>query len=413
MTLTRRNLFTLLAAGLAFAATLVALRMANDAPSLPERGGSAQAPPDAQTYVARGDAHLQRVREGADTSLYGDAEAAYREALRLDPRSAGAETGLGMVALARHRFTAGLRHARRARALAPASAAPYVALVDAYIELGRYREAGVALQQMVDRKPNLASYARVSYFRELHGDLAGALEALRLAVAAGGDKPENVAYVQTLLGNLELESGHVDEARSAYRTALSRFLGYGPASAGLARVDVAEGRLESAIARYREVAESAPTQEVSLLLGEAELAAGNAAAARAWFDDVRSQQRELRRNGENTTVETAVLEADHGDPRLAVRQARRGYASAPSVRSANALGWSLTRAGRPREGLRYMREALRLGWRDPLVLYHAGIAARDAGATADARRYLERALERNPRFSPLHAPRARRALRGL
>ena len=30
---------------------------------------------------------------------------------------------------------------------------------------------------MVDRKPNLAAYARVSYFRELHGDLDGALAA--------------------------------------------------------------------------------------------------------------------------------------------------------------------------------------------------------------------------------------------
>jgi len=27
---------------------------------------------------------------------------------------------------------------------------------------------------MIDLQPNLASYARVSYFRELHGDLAGA-----------------------------------------------------------------------------------------------------------------------------------------------------------------------------------------------------------------------------------------------
>jgi tetratricopeptide (TPR) repeat protein len=413
MALTRRSLFTLIGVALAFGATIVALQLANDPPSLPASEPSMEPAPDAQTYVKRGDAHLQRVREGADTSLYGDAEAEYREALRRDPRSAGAETGLGMVALARHRFTAGLRHARRARRLAPASSAPFVALVDAYVELGRYPAAGRALQQMVNMKPNLASYARVSYFRELHGDLSGALAAMRLAVAAGGDAPENVAYVQTLLGNLELESGHVERARTAYRTALARLPGYGPAGAGLARIDVAEGRLDSAIARYRDVLEYAPTQEIAVLLGEAELAAGDTMSARARFADARAQQRELRRNGENTTVETAVLEADHGDARLAVRQARRGYAAAPSVRSANALGWALTRAGRPRAGLRYMREALRLGWRDPLVLYHAGIAAREAGATGEARRHLERALERNPRFSPLHAPRARRALKGL
>ena len=34
---------------------------------------------------------------------------------------------------------------------------------------------------MIDLQPNLASYARVSYFRELHGDLAGASRAMRLA----------------------------------------------------------------------------------------------------------------------------------------------------------------------------------------------------------------------------------------
>ena len=39
---------------------------------------------------------------------------------------------------------------------------------------------------MIDRRPNLAGYARVSYVRELRGDLPGAVEAMRLAVAAGG-----------------------------------------------------------------------------------------------------------------------------------------------------------------------------------------------------------------------------------
>jgi hypothetical protein len=92
---------------------------------------------------------------------------------------------------------------------------------------------------------------------------------------------------------------------------------------------------------------------------------------------------------------------------------RRAYAAAPSVRSADALGWSLTRAGRPAEGLRYSTEALRLGSRDALFLYHAGIAARDAGRVDLARRYLARSLAGNPRFSPLHAPRAMRALESL
>ena len=83
------------------------------------------------------------------------------------------------------------------------------------------------------------------------------------------------------------------------------------------------------------------------------------------------------------------------------------------MRAADALGWALTRAGEPEQGLVYAQRALRLGSRDAVFLYHAGIAARDAGRTGAARRHLARALETNPRFSPLHAPRAERALESL
>ena len=55
------------------------------------------------------------------------------------------------------------------------------------------------------------------------------------------------------------------------------------------------------------------------------------------------------------------------------------------MRSADALGWALTRAGRPRAGLRWARRALRLGSLDPLLRFHAGMAALAAGATAPRR----------------------------
>jgi hypothetical protein len=48
-----------------------------------------------------------------------------------------------------------------------------------------------------------------------------------------------------------------------------------------------------------------------------------------------------------------------------------------------------------------------------MFLYHAGMTARAAGDRVAARARLQRALATNPRFSPLYAPRAARALRGL
>jgi hypothetical protein len=73
----------------------------------------------------------------------------------------------------------------------------------------------------------------------------------------------------------------------------------------------------------------------------------------------------------------------------------------------------MTRAGRPQDGLRYAQRALALGSRDPMFLFHAGVAARAAGRPDLARRWLGRAVADNPRFSPLYAPEARRLLERL
>jgi hypothetical protein len=181
----------------------------------------------------------------------------------------------------------------------------------------------------------------------------------------------------------------------------------------MARLAWAEGDLGGAIRRLRPLVERIPLPEYAIALGETEQAAGRRSAAAEHLDLVRVEQRLLARGGVNTDAELAVFEADHGSPRRAVMLSRRAWAAAPSVRSADSLGWALTRAGRPAEGLRWGREALKLGSRDRLFLYHAGMAAKAAGDDSSARTLLSRALEGDPAFSPLHVQRARRALEGL
>jgi hypothetical protein len=58
------------------------------------------------------------------------------------------------------------------------------------------------------------------------------------------------------------------------------------------------------------------------------------------------------------------------------------------VRSADALGWALTRAGRPAAGYAFARRAVALGSRDALFRLHAGIAAEEAGLAGPAARQL-------------------------
>jgi tetratricopeptide (TPR) repeat protein len=364
------------------------------------RGG---APLEAQLAGA----YLQKVRETGDPSYYVRADGVLARALSRGPDDPAELVTAATLAAGRHDFAGALQLAERARAAAPDSIAAYPILVDALVELGRYGEAERTLQQLIDRKPTLAAYARVSYFRELHGDLAGAADAMARAVSAGGGARENLAYVQTLQGDLELGRGRFAAARRAYGAALASVPDYVPALAGRARLTAARGDLGGAIARWKQVTTLLPLPEYAIELGEAELAAGRRAAGRRDLALVEAQRALLAEAGVNSDVEFARFQADHGDPAQAVALARKAWAQAPSVRSADALGWALTRSGRPEAGLRWAHRALRLGSLDPTFRYHAGIAA---GATAEGRRNLRLALEHGLGAHPLHANRARAAL---
>jgi len=370
-------------------------------------------PSNAELWARLGQSYYQRVRETGDFGYYARAQGVLDTARRLDPRNVDAQVGLATIALARHDFRGGLAYARAAQRLAPDRNVFYPALIDGLVETGSYPAADQAIQDFVDHSPTLASYARVSYFRELHGDLPGAAQALQFAVSAGAGVPENGAYVQTLLGDVEFLEGHLEAARHAYSQALASVANYPLAGAGLAQVEAATGEYAAATARLRGVVAHLPLPQFIISLGEIELAAGRPSQARNDFALIGAEEALLHANGINTDVDLALYEASHGDAHRAVALGRQSWAEAPSVRSADALGWALTRAGNPRAGLTWAHRALALGSVDPYYLYHAGLAARGAGQRAQARQYLQQALARNPHFSPLYGPLAARALRQL
>jgi tetratricopeptide (TPR) repeat protein len=429
-------LLKLLAPLAAFACTLAVLLAlgGGDEIGLPERaaGVNIVIPPDASTdkriailqraarngggadaYASLGNAYVQKARENGDPTYYSRAERSFDAALRRDARSFEAVLGAGALAGLRHDFRDQLRLGLEARRLMPELIAPYPVIADAQIELGRYDAAERTLQRLIDLKPNLTSYSRVSYYRELHGDLDGAVQLMRSAVSAGAGVGENVAYVQTLLGDLELQRGRPAAARSAYRGALARLPRYAPAEAGLARVAITAGDLDAAARRLRGVAQRLPLTSYLILLAETDRARGDEGAAKVDLDVVRTQQRLLRAAGTQPDAELVLFEANHGDAAAAVKLGRRLWAEAPSVRSADALGWALTRAGRPAEGLTWARRALRLGSRDPLFHLHAGLAAKAAGRREAAVRSLRTALAGRGVLSPLQVRDARAALEAL
>lgn len=368
---------------------------------------------DADDNALLGLAELQLARESADPTHYARAQAALDRALELDPQHLDALIGQGTLALARHDFAGALAIGERAVSVDDAVARAYGAIADAQIELGRYDDALESVQRMVDLRPDLASFSRVSYLRELHGDLEGAIEAMALAVEAGGPSAENTEYVRVQLGSLYLAGGDPTAAETAFVLALERLPNYVHATAGLARVRVAQGRLSEAITLYRSAVERAPLPDLVVALGEAYEAAGDDAGARDQYALAESLLALQEANGVAVDLELAAFVADHGDPKRAVELARAAYVRTPSIRAADVLAWSLHAAGESAEAARYAEAALRTGWRDARVLFHAGLIARAAGDTALARERLQLALDLNPGFSALFAPVARAALAGL
>ena len=386
-----------------FAAVLVAMVALNDGATTPPALSAGGAPKTAAAYAAQADDYLTRARETADASLYAAAERAVTAALRRDSGNVGALVGAATLAGLRHDFRGQLRYGLRARRAAPALASPLTVITDAELELGRYARAARTAQRLVNWKPGLPGYARVSYYRELTGDPAGAARAMRFAASAGGS-PQSAAYVRALLGDLELARGRLDAARAAYRDALRDVPSYPQALTGLARLSVARGDLDEAAALLRRSTDRLPLTTSLTLLGETELAAGRARAGRRHLAAAREMHAADIAGGGFPDAEAVLFEANHGSEARAVRLGRSVFRRAPSIRSADALGWALTSAGRPAAGYRWARRALRTASRDPMFRLHAAVAARRSGLPGAARAHLEVARPGEAALSPALRP---------
>ena len=368
-----------------------------------------RAPGNVHDLDLLGLAYQQRARETGDPTWYPKSNGILNRALRLAPRDLSATSGLGLLALSRHRFTEALAIGRRAVALSPSTAATHGIVGDALLELGSYRAAFAMFDTMARLKPGLAAYARISYARELRGDWSGAVQAMRLAGTAAIGQPEPTAWVHVQLGKLYWNRGRCAVAAAEYRAALQTFPGYVYALDALAQVEAATGHLERAIALERHAAQTIPLPQFVGLLGDFESAAGHRPAAQRAYALIGVIDRLLRANGVRTDLEVALFDADHNvAPGRTLALARRAQHARPSIDGDDVLAWTLERNGRCADALGYSRLALRLGTRDALKFFHRGMIERCLGNGTVSRGWFRRALAVNPHFSVRWSPVARR-----
>ncbi|GAB3137111.1 tetratricopeptide repeat protein [Microbispora hainanensis] len=354
-------------------------------------------PKDHEAWARLGMAFVQQARLTGDPSNYTGADRALAHATALRPDDFAVLTGRAALAAARHDFTEAVRLARLSEAANPFGVDAQAVLADAYTQLGRYRDAGKAIDRMMTLHPGVAAFTRASYDAELRGDRAEARRMLEHALR-DAFAPADIAYCRHYLGELALHSGDLDEATRQYRLALKADPGFTPALAGTARAAALGGRTADAADLYATVVARLPLAQYVTEYAEVLIAAGRDPSDQ--WALLRAQRDLMRQAGVRDDLTWAEYEADHGSPARAVDHARAEYARHPNLVAADALAWALHRAGRDEEALRYAREATATGWRNALLLHHRAEIERALGREKAAGKSAAAARRADPVFSP-------------
>jgi tetratricopeptide (TPR) repeat protein len=146
-----------------------------------------------------------------------------------------------------HQFAEAKKIAILAQKLNPYDADIYGSLVDASVELGEYDSAVVFSDKMISIRPDLRSYSRVSYLREIYGDNNGAIQAMQLAVDAGIPGAENTEWARMQLAQLYINKNQTDTANYLIQQCLALRPNYIQAIYNKAKLAEHVGRYDSAI----------------------------------------------------------------------------------------------------------------------------------------------------------------------
>ncbi|MBK7358279.1 MAG: tetratricopeptide repeat protein [Saprospiraceae bacterium] len=173
------------------------------------------------------------------------------------------------VQLSLHHFKDALKTAEIAQQKNPYNALIYGALIDAHVELGDYKNAVSLADKMVSMRPDLRSYSRVSYLREIYGMPEDAIKAMQMAVEAGSPGSEEKAWAALQLAQLCIRYNKTAEGISILNQILEERPDYPFAKANLATVYMSQGKFKEAEQELKEACAIIP--EVSFYIHLAEL----------------------------------------------------------------------------------------------------------------------------------------------
>ena len=379
-------------------------------------------PADIKSKIALANNFILEARATGNYAYYDVAAMKLaNDVLAIDSNNFEALTLKSLIYLSQHHFADGLATAEKAKNRAPYNAFVHGVLVDGNVEMGNYDSAVICAQQMMDIRPDLRSYARASYLRELNGDYPGAIDAMKLAIEAGAPGDEATEWSRIQLGHLYENTGDLKSAEMNYQIALNERPGYMHAFAGMARLATAAKDYNKAIDLYKQAAsdaiEGAFREELAtvyFLSGQKEKAneltglvieelnknatAANTDESIGHYADKELAYAYLSLNKYDKALEHALLEYNRRPKNIEVNET---------------VAWVNYKKGDVSKALPFITEALKTNSKNPTLLCRAGLIYLKAGDKEKAKQLLKEGTQNNPNIDGLLKAEATNAIQQL
>jgi len=366
-------------------------------------------PYDKKSLAALANYMIMEARASGNYNYYDAAALKYaNDVLALDSANFEALCLKAVVQLSQHHFSDGLATAEKVRKNNPYNAFVYGVLVDANVEMGRYDSAIAAAEKMMSIRPDLRSYARASYLREIHGDYPGAVEAMKAAIDAGSDGDEATEWCRVQLGQLYENIGDLRSAGMQYTYSANMRPGYPYPLAGLARVAVGNKDYSKALSFYMQ-ADSAVSDlafkediaDVYRLMGNEDKAIKISSATLEEMEEKTKAAITDENIGHYSDKEMAEAYIKNGNYKKAIEHALAEYNRRPGNIDVNeTLAFAYLKNGDVAKAQQYITTALKTGSQNPRLLCRAGLIAAKAGNKEAAKKYLATGLASNANIFP-------------
>ncbi len=363
-----------------------------------------QNPNDTKSKLELASLYIQEARITGNHVYYDKAALQLsNNVLKQDSTNFEALVFKGTIYLSQHHFADGLKIAQRIQQLNPYNAYVYGMLVDANVELGNYEAAVQNCDKMVATRPDIRSYSRISYLREIYGDYPGAIEAMKLAVSAGYPGDEGTEWARVHLGQLYENTGDLANAQMQYTISLQNRPDYAYAYAGLGRLFMANKNypeekkyLRKADSLVNDYGIKDELTDIYLLSGEKEQADANAKqVVEALAKDAQSGANDAS-IGHYSDRELAYAYLKTNEPAKALEHALLEYNRRPDNIDVNeTLAWVYYYNNDVTNAEKYIVVALKTNSKNPTLLCRAGLIYARAGNTKKAKEIIQSALQIN------------------